>query len=116
VTKKLITRNKFEESVYKQLKRKRVSFGYESHSFSYVIASKYIPDFSIASDNGRTIYIETKGYLRPEDKRKLIAVRKCNPDIDLRILFQVYNKKNIRWADRNKILWAIGKVPKEWLK
>lgn len=113
--KKLVTRNKFEESVYKQLKRSKVSFGYETIRLGYVISSLYVPDFVLNLED-RIVCIETKGYLRPEDKRKLVAVKKAHPDLDLRILFQAYNKKNIRWADRNKILWAIERIPKEWLK
>ena len=112
--KKLHTRNNFEESVYKKLRRSKVAFEYEAERVKYTIASVYVPDFVIIREDNTKLYIETKGYLRPEDKRKLVAVKKCNPEIDLRILFQVHNLKYIRWAERNKIPWAVGKIPKEW--
>src|SRR6266446_8782659 len=88
-------RNKFETKIHKQLKKARVSFKYEAERVPYVIASHYIPDFVITTCTGK-IYIETKGYLRPEDKRKLIAVKRLNPQIDLRILFYASTKTNIK--------------------
>lgn len=62
------------------------------------------------------IYIETKGYLRPEHKRKMAAVKKLNPTMDLRILFYAFNKKNIRWAEKQQIKYAIHSIPDDWLK
>jgi hypothetical protein len=45
----------------------------------------------------------------------MVAVKKLNPNIDLRILFYSLNKKNIKWAEKNGIRYAISKIPKEWL-
>lgn len=108
-------RNRFEKETYKHLLKKKVNFDYESEKIAYVIAAHYIPDFIIRSPLGRT-YIECKGYLRPEDKRKLIAVKKTNPWMDLRMLFYEDNKKNIRWAIRNGFKYAVGEIPDAWLQ
>lgn len=108
-------RNKFEARIYKQLQKAKVSFKYEAEKFAYVIASHYTPDFVLSTPTGK-VYIETKGYLRPEDKRKLVAVKKYNPHIDLRILFYSSNKKYIKWAEKNGIRWAIDIIPKDWLE
>ena len=107
-------RNKFETKIYGQLKKSRIKFKYESERLPYLIAGHYIPDFVLTTKTGK-IYIETKGYLRPEDKRKLVAVKKLNPHIDLRILFYSINKKYIKWADKVGLKWAIDTIPDEWL-
>lgn len=107
-------RNKFEKKIYGQLKRNRIPFHYEHSKLSYIIAAQYLPDFEIDTPTGK-LYVECKGYFRPEDKRKLLAVRRMHPEIDLRILFYAANKKNEKWATKNGIRYAISTIPKEWL-
>ena len=108
-------KNKFERKIWTQLRRARVNFKYESEKIPYVLAGHYIPDFVLVTPTGR-VYIETKGYLRPEHKRKMCAVKRQHPEIDLRILFYASNKKNIKWAEKNGIKYAISTIPKEWLE
>ena len=112
--KKRKTRNNFEERVRKSLKKSKVSFDYESEKIPYVIEGFYIPDFIINKSTGK-IYIETKGHFRPEAKRKMSAVKKLHPELDLRIVFYSRKEKDIKWAEKHKIPWAIGEIPKEWL-
>jgi len=113
--KKRSTRNKFEAKIFEQLKKAKVKFGYETERITYLLTGYYLPDFVIKTPTG-LVYIETKGYLRPEHKRKMVAVKKLHREIDLRILFYSYNIKNIKWADKNGIRWAVNEVPKEWLE
>jgi len=108
-------RNKFEVKLFAQLKRRRVKFQYESEKLPYVISGHYIPDFVINTPLGK-VYIEAKGYLRPEHKRKLVAVKKQHPELDLRILFYAAKKKDIKWADRQGFKWAVQDIPIEWIK
>lgn len=108
------TRNKFEQKIEKQLKRSRVVYSYESKQIPYVLSGHYIPDFCINTKSG-VVYIETKGYFRPEAKRKMVAVKKYNPHLDIRIVFYAFKKKDIAWAIRNGFRYAIGTIPKEWL-
>ncbi len=66
------------------------------------------------------VYIETKGLLRKPDARKLIAVKECNPEIDLRLVFYEDKRwsKRMRytdWAAKHGFECAIGRVPKEWV-
>ncbi len=105
-------RNKFETKIYQQLKKAKVEFKYESEKIPYVL--NYIPDFIVHTVKGK-VYIECKGYLRPEHKTKMAAVKRQHPEIDLRILFYAPNKKNIKWAEKNGIKYAISLIPKEWL-
>lgn len=108
------TKNKFEARVYNQLKRSKVSFKYESEKLPYLFTGHYIPDFVVTTPQGK-IYIETKGYLRPEHKRKMVAVKKLHPTLDIRIVFYAKKPKDIRWAERHHFIWAVDKIPAEWL-
>lgn len=112
---KLKRRNKFEDRIDQQLLLANVQYEYETERIPYILARNYIPDF-IVQTKTKKIYIETKGYLRPEDKSKLKAVKKLHPDIDLRLVFYEYKLQSIRWATKNKIPYAIGSVPIEWLE
>ena len=114
-----MSRSGFEDRIKKKLTKAKVKFGYETESFSYVLEHKYIPDFIIGD-----IYIEAKGYLRPSDRKKLIAVKKQYPDLDLRLWFMqdgyLNNKTKAtsysKWAERNGFPYHIGEqLPKDWI-
>ena len=113
-------RSKLEESVASLLEGLGISYEYESEKLSYTIQHHYTPDFTLPN----YVYLETKGYWSPEDRRKVLAVKKDNPDIDLRMVFQSpYNKisKNskttyAKWCDRHEIPWtAYHEIPMDWL-
>ena len=108
------TRNKFEQKIERQLKKAKVSFKYESEKIPYVIAGHYIPDFILNTRLGK-VYLETKGHFRPEAKRKMSAVKRLHPELDIRILFYSLKKKDIRWAEKHGFKYAIDTIPKEWL-
>lgn len=107
-------KNKFEIKTYAQLKRARVKFKYEEEKIPYILARHYIPDFVITTKTGK-VYVECKGYLRPEHKAKMVAVKKLNPNMDIRILFYATKKEYIKWAERNGFRYAVGEIPQEWL-
>lgn len=106
-------RNKFERRLYDELKKSRIKFGYETEKIPYIIYGTYNPDFYIPN---KKIYIEAKGHFRPEAMRKMVAVKKMHPELDIRIVFYSLNKKYIKWAEKYGFLYAIGSIPKEWLK
>ena len=121
--KKRQTRNKFETRIHKQLKKqKKVKVAYETVKIPYVIEGNYIPDFILTSSeksltsNTKTIYLETKGHFRPEAKRKMVAVKKLHPNLDIRIIFYSRKLRDIRWAEKYGFPYAIGDVPQEWLE
>jgi hypothetical protein len=103
------TRNRYEES----FQRSNPSLAYEDHKLTYVIEATYTPDF-YDSDTGT--YYETKGYWRPSDRRKILAVIKCNPAIKIVMVFQNPNLKiskssnttYAQWCDRHGIIWRKG--------
>lgn len=125
VTKKKKTpkyKSKLEERIGEFLTLSNRQFVYESKRFPYITKHTYKPDFEIQKRDGSPMYIETKGYFRPDDKAKLLAVRDNNPGIDLRLLFQNNNKfhklsdyRYADWAERNNFKYSIGNIPEDWL-
>lgn len=107
--------NGFEKEIRTQLKRAKVQFKFEGEKIPYVQAKHYKPDFVIVTPNG-IIYVECKGYFRPEHKAKMKAVKRQHPEKDIRLLFYREVKAYIRWAEKNGFIYAIRKVPKEWLQ
>ena len=113
-------KNKFEGRLHASLKRRqpkyKYEFSYESERIPYVIEADYIPDWPMKKANGKKMYIEAKGYFRPESKRKMVAVKKQHPELDIRIVFYSARKKDIRWAERYGFPYSIGSIPDDWLK
>lgn len=113
-------RSGLEERIADLLVNLGVSYEYESTKVPYTLQCNYTPDFLLP--NG--IYLEAKGFFDKEDRRKILAVKKANPDIDLRMVFQSpYNKISkgskttyAMWCDKHSIPWAsFTSIPIEWL-
>jgi hypothetical protein len=113
-------RSGLEKQVADLLNGLGVKFEYESTKVPYVLMCNYTPDFLLP--NG--IYLETKGHFTPEDRRKMLAVKKANPDLDIRMVFQApHNKIEKRskttyamWCEKNNIQYcAYHSIPIEWL-
>lgn len=112
-------RSRLEARVAKWMDLNGLSYQFEPHKLSYTIESNYIPDFVLP--NG--VALEVKGYLRPEDRRKLLAVRKAHPDLDLRLVFQspfnTINKNSSTtyadWAEKQGFPWCnASSIPLSW--
>jgi predicted nuclease of restriction endonuclease-like RecB superfamily len=87
------------------------------------VFKNYIPDFIITKPSGHKVYIEVKGYLRPEDRTKMIAVKYKNPTLDIRFLFDNDNKLNkdsksrySDWCNKHNFAFAFKTIPKGWVK
>lgn len=112
-------RSGFERTLDLQLKKSGVKYEYETMKIEYTLAGTYNPDFILA--NG--IIIEAKGYMDKDAKRKMEAVRRQHPDLDIRIVFMQADKKmpnsskqtHGQWATRHGFPWADGEIPDEWL-
>ena len=113
-------RSKLEEKVANLLEGLGVSYEYESTQVPYTIQHHYSPDFVLPNH----VYLEAKGYWDAKDRRKILAVKKDNPYIDLRMVFQApYNKISksskttyAQWCERHEIPWcAFHEIPLEWL-
>ena len=113
-------KSKLEEKVADLLTNLGVSYEYESTKIPYTIQHNYNPDFLLPNN----IYLETKGYWDAKDRRKILAVKKADPSIDLRMVFQApYNKISkkskttyAQWCERHDIPWtSFHNIPLDWL-
>ena len=113
-------RSKLAERIADLLEGLGVSYEYESTKIPYTIEHHYSPDFVLPNYT----YLEAKGYWSPEDRRKILAVKKDNPDVEIKMIFQApYNtisKKSkttyAQWCERHNIPWShFHDIPLEWL-
>ena len=113
-------RSKLEERVADLLSNLGISYEYESTIVPYVIQHNYTPDFLLPSG----VFLECKGYWAPEDRRKIKAVKKQNPDIEILMIFQApYNRISksskttyAQWCDKHGIRWSsYQEIPIDWL-
>lgn len=108
-------RSKLEADVRKAMpKIKGMKVRYETEEITYITTHVYIPDFVVLLRSGKKVYIECKGYYRAEDKRKMAAVKRANPDLDIRFVFSNKNKRNFKWCEKLGFPYAVGTAPKEW--
>ena len=112
-------RSGLEERFSKYLDKHAVPYLFEAERFSYVTESKYTPDFFFP--NG--VIIECKGFFKPSDRRKMLAVKAQHPDLDIRLVFQRNNTLSKQskttygaWADKHGFKWCVfPDVPQDWL-
>lgn len=113
-------RSGLEQRVADLLSNLGVKYEYESTKVPYVLMCKYTPDFLLP--NG--VYLECKGFLKPEDRRKMVAVKKENPDLDIRFVFQApYNKISkgskttyAMWCEKHGFPYcSYQTIPIDWL-
>lgn len=113
-------RSKFEEQIAKAFTSVGLDFKYESSKLNYQLDCSYTPDFHLPNN----VIIEAKGFLKPADRRKMIAVKKCNPDLDIRFVFQRNNPlakgskhTYLSWAEKHGFpacVWP--NVPSQWFE
>lgn len=112
-------RSQLEERIAKSFDKHNVPYLYEVNGYTYTLESRYTPDFFLA--NG--IILEVKGFFKPSDRRKMLAVKTQHPDLDIRFVFQRNNTltKNSRttygdWATKHGFQWCIyPDIPPSWL-
>ena len=68
-------RSGLEVSVMKKLKKHKFkgTIGVESHELPYTVVKNYLPDFVLIFPNGRTLYIEVKGWFPSTDRSKMLS-------------------------------------------
>lgn len=93
-----------------RLKDINIKFDYEKDKLNYQFEpQKYVVDFTVDGD----LLIEYKGKLDPASRRKMRAVKKCNPNVDLVMIFEKPNNKIYRgsqttygdWATNEGFVW-----------
>lgn len=109
-------KSKFEGEIAK----KYPFLSYEVEYIHYIVPEtrrKYLPDWEIE----KGVYIETKGKLTIEDRKKLLLVKEQHPDKKIYLLFQNASNKLSKnstttygdWCDKNEIEWSDWKTKKE---
>lgn len=112
-------RNKFEQAGLDELIKKKAKFIYESRKIPYIIEANYIPDVTL----GNGIIIEFKGKFDAIARRKMAAVKACNPELDIRFVF--YNSRSKiakgsrmthgEWAEKMGFKYSHQEIPDEWI-
>lgn len=111
-----------ESEVYQDLENRCIPFEYETVTLEYTtppVNHKYVPDFKIGN-----IFVEFKGWFKPEDRAKMLYVIKQHPELDIRMLFmkdcKLYKDSDTKysdWCNKYGIKYAIGyTVPQEWVE
>jgi hypothetical protein len=111
---------------------KGLDYGYELDTFEYRVEEtrKYTPDFTLVirkptiRTKGKIIYIEYKGVLDQQTRKKMLLVKKQYPTLDIRIVFQRGKNKIYKgskttymdWAKQHRFPAADNEVPLSWLK
>lgn len=80
---------------------------------------RYTPDVVLPN----AIAIELKGWFKPSDRSKMLAVKKFYPELELRMVLmspdKPLNKKSTtteaQWCEKHGIPWAAKEVPASWL-
>lgn len=111
-----------EDKINEQLRIQKIDGEYEKHEVSYVIPAShhtYKPDFKLP--NG--IFIESKGWFLPEDRKKHLLIKEQHPEMDLRFILQSPNGKIYKgskttyaeWCDKYGFKWASKQIPQIWI-
>ena len=115
----MMYKSKFESTIADQLLGEGMPFRYELYSYEYELVKWYTPDWFLA--NG--MVIESKGKFTSADRTKHLAIREAHPDLDIRFVFMRDNflRKGSKtrysdWCNKHDFLYAIGEVPRKWLK
>jgi len=116
-------RSGLEDRIARELAYAGITAQYESTRISYLMPESthtYTPDFLLP--NG--IYIETKGYFSPEDRKKHLLIKEQHPDLDIRFVFSSSRTKLRKggkltygdWCKKNGFLFADKHIPTAWTK
>ena len=114
-------RSGFEKKIYDSATDAgfKLDFERKDSTLRYTRIATYLPDFTL----GNGILVETKGRFTAADRAKMLNVRKQNPGVDIRFVFQRSNnrltrspnsKTYIDWCEQHGFQWAQGEIPEEW--
>lgn len=121
--------SKLEDRVCKNLTKRKFNYRYNDRKakdavkLEYKIIAPYYPDVIISQKKtGHQVLVEIKGWFKPSDRTKMIAVKKNNQDADIRLLFQTdgwttksHKQRYSDWAEKHGFEWAVGEeVPEDW--
>lgn len=116
-------RSGYEKRVYENIpdnQRGFVDYEPQTPVIAYNTPARYIPDLRLPGD----IFVECKGYFDGRARAKMLRVKKQNPNLDIRMLFQRANNRISKspnsltywqWAEKHNFPWSEGEcIPEEW--
>jgi len=111
-------RSPIERNIGVFLEAEGVDWAYEEERLNYTVSRSYTPDFRVGD-----MLFEVKGWFRPQDRTKLLAVKKQHPGIDLRLIFENPSTKLRKgsstsyadWCDKYGFPWAGPVGWEKWL-
>ena len=113
-------RSKYEETIYNNVQSNGLTVEFEPFKLPYLVKGNYFPDFVLP--NG--IIVEAKGYFDSRARAKMIAVKKHNPGLDIRMLF-MNSRTKVRkgskltyadWCEKYGFIYADGMIPLKWFR
>jgi hypothetical protein len=99
-------KSKLEEKVWASLKREFPTVKYEPQKFKFIqpeIERTYIPDFKTGRSN---VFIEAKGKLDLETRKKMVWFRDSNPTVRIIFLFMNPDNKITKRSKTTYAMWA----------
>lgn len=117
-------RSAFEQSIHGNMLSRNINPEYETHKLKWVDTTQhtYTPDFILKKRDGSLMFVEAKGYLDSKTRSKMLCVQRCNPELDIRFLFQ-YPKAKLKkgsktsyadWAERHGFKWCGPVFSEAW--
>lgn len=102
-------KSKFERNLATAFRKAKLGFDYEPKKFKFTqpaIERTYTPDYWLPEVG---VFVESKGKLTPEERKKLIWWREAHPDVPFVILFmrgrnpirKGSNTSYLDWASKN---------------
>lgn len=121
-----------EVEIAADLDDRKVPWMYEEHAFPYSLCPNWTPDCGIKPQAytpdfwlpNQGIYLETKGKMTLETRKKMVAVKHHNPDLEIMMVFgyaknKLSTAKNAtrywQWAEKEGFEWSDKEVLEEWL-
>jgi len=110
------------------MEAKGINYEYEPDTFPYKVVEdrNYTPDFRYRKKGrgkARYFYVEYKGVLKLDDRKKAERFRDQHPDIEFYFVFERHQNKICKgskttygmWCDKNGFKWS-DKLEPEWFK
>lgn len=113
-------RSKYEKTIYDNVVDNGLTVEFEPFKLPYLMKGNYLPDFVLP--NG--IIVEAKGYFDSRARAKMVAVKKHNPELDIRFVFMNSRTKLRKdssatyadWCKKHDFPFADGMIPLKWFK
>lgn len=118
-------RSGLEKTIAQQIREKGLQVQYEAEKIVYSIPTSlhtYTPDFKVPTQRG-FFYVESKGRLLVDDRKKHILIKTQFPKIDIRFVFSNSKQKLYKgsptsyadWCVKHGFKYADKVIPEEWL-